>query len=212
MTTPQLILGNSVFLILCGLCIFLCTHNGDIIETNMNKTQTETSAGIIIYRKTSEGLKFLLLYQGGRYWSFPKGKLDGESNFRAALREVKEETGISPRELKFFDWFRVKDNFIYTRNGEKIYKTVTYYLAQTDRVDIRIKTFKEDQNRESHQGYGWFAYEDALRILMHPNLRRNIKRAYETIENRKQHERQRRVSREGVSRNEKDTQRKGSNV
>lgn len=184
-------------------------RDGGIIEgTDMQK---ETSAGIIIYRKTGEGLKFLLLYQGGRYWSFPKGKLDGESNFRAALREVREETGISPRELKFSDWFRVKDNFIYTRNGEKIHKTVTYYLAETQKTDVRIKTF-ENENRESHQGYGWFAYEDALRILIHPNLRRNLKRAYETIERRKKENRRNRISKEGFSRNEKNPQRKGGDV
>ncbi|MBI4994923.1 NUDIX domain-containing protein, partial [Candidatus Peregrinibacteria bacterium] len=66
----------------------------------------EISAGIIIYRKTSEGIKFLLLYHGGRYWNFPKGKLDqGEKSFRAALREVKEETGLSSNELRLKEWF-----------------------------------------------------------------------------------------------------------
>ena len=57
----------------------------------------EISAGIIIFRKTKEGPKFLLLYHGGRYWNFPKGKLEKEEDsYTAALREIKEETGLRP--------------------------------------------------------------------------------------------------------------------
>jgi len=36
----------------------------------------EISAGIIIYRRTLKGPKFLLLYHGNNYWNFPKGKIE----------------------------------------------------------------------------------------------------------------------------------------
>ena len=62
----------------------------------------EISAGIIIYRKTLEGVKFLLLYHGGGYWNFPKGKIEAEEkSFQAALREIREETGLIKQDLKF---------------------------------------------------------------------------------------------------------------
>lgn len=54
------------------------------------------AAGGIIVRPAKKGPKVLLVHRQ-RYddWSFPKGKLDpGESFKQAALREVKEETGL----------------------------------------------------------------------------------------------------------------------
>lgn len=147
--------------------------------------KTEHSAGIIIYRKTKEGPKFLLLYHGGPYWNFPKGKLDGESNFKAALREVREETGILEKDLHFRTWFKVQDKFSYTRNKERINKTVTYYLAETKKQEIKIKIVSDAHNGEKHEGYAWFLYRDASRFLLSATLKLNLKKAYTTIIQRK---------------------------
>ncbi|HXF43861.1 MAG TPA: NUDIX domain-containing protein [Candidatus Paceibacterota bacterium] len=138
----------------------------------------EISAGVIIYRKTKEGPKFLLLYHGGRYWNFPKGKIgdnddEKESAFKAALREVSEETGLSSRDLRFNNRFKVYDRFVYTREKNKIFKIVVYYLAETSKHEIRVS--------DEHSGYGWFLYRDALRMLIHKNLKENLKRANEVI-------------------------------
>lgn len=135
----------------------------------------EVSAGIIIYRKDNEEIKFLLLYHGKGYWNFPKGKLEiEERSFRAALREVREETGLGPRDLRFKEWFKVYDKYIYQREGQKVFKTVIYYLAETARRDIRISS-------REHEGYGWFLYKEADRLLKHKNLKINLKRAYDLI-------------------------------
>jgi len=147
--------------------------------------KTEYSAGIIIYRKTKEGPKFLLLYHGGPYWNFPKGKLDGESNFKAALREVHEETGILERDLRFRTWFKVQDKFIYTRDKERINKTVTYYLAETRQQEVKIKIVPETHNGEKHEGYAWLLYRDASRFLISPTLKLNLKKAYAAVIQRK---------------------------
>ncbi len=141
----------------------------------------EISAGIIIYRQTTEGIRFLLTYHGGRNWNFPKGKLDGESNFKAALREVQEETGISESNLRFRHHFKVQDRFVFTRAGERIFKIVTYYLAETKQSAITLPVKNDGEKGEPHDGYGWFAYRDALRMLIAPNLKRNLKRAYTTL-------------------------------
>ena len=150
-----------------------------IPNPNLNQ---EVSAGVIIYRRTSEGPKFLILYNGGPYWNFPKGKLaDGERSFRAALREVWEETGLSFRFLKFSDRFKVEDKFTYFRNKQKIFKTVTYYLAETANPYVRLKIKPENVPGEKHQGYGWFLFRDAMRILKAPNLKNSLKKAYGLI-------------------------------
>jgi len=143
-------------------------------------TGREVSAGVIIYRQTIEGPKFLLLYISGRYWNFPKGKLDGESRFEAAKREVKEETGISAADLEFRE-FQVKDRFVFMRGKERVFKTVTFFLAKTSQSRIHLPSYDEREKGEPHNGYGWFLYRDALRMLAAPNLKRNLKRAYALI-------------------------------
>lgn len=147
-----------------------------------NPTKKEVSAGVIIYRRTNEGPKFLILYHGGSYWNFPKGALAlGERSFRAAIREVWEETGLGFRDLKFSERFRIEDHFTYVRNKQKIFKTVTYYLAETGNPYVRLHIKSETAPGEKHQGYGWFLYRDAVRILKAPNLRNSLKKAYDLI-------------------------------
>lgn len=140
--------------------------------------EREVSAGIIIFRRTSEGPRFLLLFRG--YWNFPKGKLDeGEKSFRAALREIWEETGIKSKDLVFADRFRVQDRYVFRsrKSGEKVYKTVSFYLAETREWKVHLSG---EQN-----GYGWFLYRDALRFLSTKNGKQNLKKAYAIITRRK---------------------------
>lgn len=130
------------------------------------------SSGIIIYRRSDQGPKFLLLYHGSGYWNFPKGKLEeGERSFRAAVREVREETGIGAAALRFRESFRIHDKYVFVRQGSKILKLVTFYLAEslTHRVHVS----------EEHEGYGWFLHRDAIKLLKHKNLHVIIRRAHE---------------------------------
>src|SRR3989344_4070327 len=135
----------------------------------------EVSAGIIIYRKMPEGPKFLLLYHGGGYWNFPKGKLEeGERSFRAAVREVEEETGLKYKDLRFSkDYFKAHDRFVFQRGGDKVSKHVFFYLAETKNPEVRVSS--------EHEGYGWFLYERALQTLKYKNLRDILKFAYDVI-------------------------------
>lgn len=118
----------------------------------------EISAGIIIYRKTIQGPKFLILYHGGGYWNFAKGKIEsGERSWQTAVREVKEETGLGLSDLKFRREFKTFDKFIFHREKEKIFKIVILYLAETSRSEVKLS--------EKHDGYGWFTYPEAMKIL-----------------------------------------------
>ncbi|HVW95829.1 MAG TPA: NUDIX domain-containing protein [Mucilaginibacter sp.] len=60
------------------------------------------SAGILLYRKSADGLQVFLVHPGGPFfknkdagaWSIPKGEFtDDEEAFTAAKREFTEETG-----------------------------------------------------------------------------------------------------------------------
>jgi len=63
------------------------------------------SAGLLMFRRTPEGIEVFLVHPGGPFWmkkdlgawSIPKGEHpETEDPFAAALREFEEETGIRP--------------------------------------------------------------------------------------------------------------------
>ena len=92
----------------------------DNAQPNPN-ARREIAAGVIVYRKTDEGLKILVLYHGHSYWNFPKGKIESEEkSLEAALRETEEETGIAPSDLKLTPSFRVQERFSFRRAGEQV--------------------------------------------------------------------------------------------
>lgn len=116
------------------------------------------SAGIIVFRRTKEGIKFLILYHGRNYWNFAKGKVESEEkSWQAALREVREETGLKSTELRFMGGFKTYEKFVYQRGKDKVFKMVILYLAETRQSRVTVS--------EEHEGYGWFTYAEALRIL-----------------------------------------------
>ncbi|MBI1838757.1 MAG: NUDIX domain-containing protein [Candidatus Colwellbacteria bacterium] len=122
----------------------------------------EISAGIIVYRRTLTGPKFLLLYHGGHYWNFPKGHLEGESenketSLRAAIRETAEETGISETDLKIRSSFKTHEKYVFFSGKNQIFKIVIFYLAETKIREVKIS--------EEHEGFGWFLYKDARQLL-----------------------------------------------
>lgn len=122
----------------------------------------EISAGIIIYRKTPAGLKFLILYHGRNYWNFPKGKIESEEkSWQAAIREIREETGLNRIDLKIDNIFKAYEKFAFWRRAAeknvKVFKIVIFYLAETKKRIVNVS--------EEHDGYGWFTYKEAIEIL-----------------------------------------------
>ena len=66
---------------------------------------TKRSAGILLFRRSGEGVEVLLVHPGGPFWkrrddgawSIPKGEIEpGEQPVAAALRELGEELGPAP--------------------------------------------------------------------------------------------------------------------
>jgi DNA polymerase len=135
----------------------------------------EISAGIIIYKRLKDRddkieTKYLLLYQGRGYWNFPKGKLESnERSFEAAIRETGEETGILPMNLRVDRNFKEPDRYVFQHEGNKVYKLVLFYLAETNKPEIKLS--------KEHEGYGWFLFRDAIKLLKHPNSQFILKKA-----------------------------------
>lgn len=147
----------------------------------------EISAGIIIYKRIKDRdgrieTKYLLLYHGRGYWNFPKGKIEqDERSYQAAFREVGEETGIPSRFLRLEKNFKVTDKYLYQREGKKIFKIVIFFLAQTNYAQIQLS--------DEHEGYGWFLYNDAYKLLKHRNIKLIIRQAHEYLSQKSLHHR-----------------------
>lgn len=119
----------------------------------------QVSAGFVVFRRTKEGPKFLLLYDRGHDWNFPRGKIGTEEkSFQGALRETEEETGLSRRDLRIKRGFRGYERFTFmSRDKKKVHKTIIFYLAETNKKQIKLS--------HEHEGFGWFSYKDAIDLL-----------------------------------------------
>ncbi len=114
------------------------------------------SAGGIVFMKRESSL-FILLCQHSQHhgWGFPKGligdKKDGETKESTAVREVEEETGAKGEILEEVEAV----TYWYVFEGEKIKKTVYYYIMKFNGGDIT----KHDYEMENVE---WIDQNDVL--------------------------------------------------
>ncbi len=92
-------------------------------------TRREFSAGLVLVRRMRGAHWFAAVRPQGKpegVWALPKGLIDeGESPAETALREGFEETGVRARlETKLGDI-----RYVYTWQGERVFKIVSFYLA-----------------------------------------------------------------------------------
>lgn len=124
--------------------------------------QKEFSAGVgmIVFRRSVEGPKFLVMYHRGTYWNFPKGQIEpGETPIETAIRELKEETGLTQKDIHIKKGFRVEERYRFSVGKKKIDRVVTLFLAETTKKGIDISA----GNRE--EGFAWFLQRDAKKIF-----------------------------------------------
>jgi len=127
---------------------------------------------IVTYSKTIEGIKYLLLKRKLHWkgWEFPKGGLKkNESIIKGLKREVKEETGKPPLDIKKFDTsgkYKYKQE-LKDREGVAG-QTYSLYSAEIKAGSIRL-------DKLEHSDYKWLNFEQALRKLTWPNQRRCLR-------------------------------------
>jgi len=122
----------------------------------------ERSAGVVIFLEKSEGTHFLLLNYPTGHWDYVKGKIEeGENNRQTAIRETKEETGIS--DLEFVEGFEEKINYNFQFEGELIQKEVVFFLAKTKTSSVNVS--------HEHLDYTWLDYENALKKITYQNAK-----------------------------------------
>jgi len=120
--------------------------------------------GVVIHKG-----KVLLLYknQNGRYmgWVLPKGTLEQDETFKqTALREVKEETGVTARVVKYLG----KTNYNFRGHEEMVNKTVHWYLMTTDSFYCKPQAeefFCDAGFYKQHEAYHLLKFHDEKQIL-----------------------------------------------
>jgi 8-oxo-dGTP pyrophosphatase MutT (NUDIX family) len=105
----------------------------------------------------------LISTAGGRRWQLPKGHLEpGESHEEAALREVREETGVTGRLLtplaEIDYWFVEKGSL-------RVHKRVHYFLLSYESGDAA------NFDPEEVSGAAWVSWDEALARLTFANER-----------------------------------------
>lgn len=131
----------------------------------------ETSAGGLVVDHLDIPTRALLISRYDRrkrlIWSFPKGHVEfGESTQEAALREVREETGIN---AKIVDELGVID-FRFVANGRQIHKTVHHYLM------VRTGGSLSDEDPEV-ESVAWISLRRVLKQLAYSDERKLFHKA-----------------------------------
>jgi 8-oxo-dGTP pyrophosphatase MutT (NUDIX family) len=137
------------------------------------RAQRETSAGGVVFRIHDGSALFLLIKDSYQNWGFPKGHLEsGERAEDAAVREVREETGIDDLALRgrieTIDWY-------FRFRGQLIHKVCHFYLMETGQATTN------PQQAEGITACRWVSFDDALAAISYANARKVLGRAHEMI-------------------------------
>ena len=120
----------------------------------------EKSAGAVVFRREKNKIYYLLLHYEMGHWGFPKGHIEkGETQHQTALREIKEETGLT--DIKFIGDFEEWYKYFFKLKGKNIFKIATYFLGETKTKKIKLSF--------EHIGYKWLTFKDALKQITFDN-------------------------------------------
>ncbi len=135
------------------------------------ETKWEFSAGGVVYRKNEEGKLEILLIRVKNRWSFPKGNIErGEPRDQAALREVKEETGVDAEIVEYLG----EVDYWYSMELSRIHKFVYYYLMKY--VGGEIVPQKEEIDEAK-----FVPFEEVENMLTYPTDKKIFERAVKAL-------------------------------
>ena len=123
------------------------------------------------YRTTHSGPEFLLLkrakgkiYEG--QWRMVGGKAGkDESYWQAALRELKEETGLEPKRF----WTLPSINSFYEYKTDMIHQVPAFAAELDPSSGLKLD--------DEHDNFGWFEAGEAVQLIQWPEQKRLIELA-----------------------------------
>ena len=140
--------------------------------------QREFSAGGVLVRSVGGRPCLAAIRPQGKKagtWVLPKGNVEaGESAAEAALREVREETGVEGRLVEKLGDVR----YTYTWKGERIFKVVSFFLLRAG--PGRLGAIDEAMRVEVADTR-WLPLEEAPRLLAYRGEREMATLAWERM-------------------------------
>ena len=123
---------------------------------------TEKSCGAVVFTKDNGETKYVIVRSKQGFYGFPKGHMEGsETETETALREVKEETGLT---VNLIDGFRVEDSYLFTWDGEQRFKNVVYFLAE---YSGQVPVAQESELSSIHL----LSFSEAMSVFQFDNLK-----------------------------------------
>jgi 8-oxo-dGTP pyrophosphatase MutT (NUDIX family) len=138
-------------------------------------TTREVSAGGVVYRRAEEGIEVVLASRrtrkGQLAWGLAKGGIElGETKEAAAIREVREETGMTAEiEADLGD-----TRYMYVWDEIRIRKTVHFFLMRHTGGDV-------DDRDDEMEEIRWFPLERAIKRAAYRGERDMLVKASELL-------------------------------
>ena len=139
------------------------------------RVQLEVSAGGVVYRRVEDQIEIVLASRrtrrGDLAWGLAKGGLEeGETLEDAAVREVKEETGLSA----VIEESLGETRYFYVWEEKRIRKTVHFFLMRLTGGDTADRDDEMEEVR-------WFPLDRALKRAAYRGEREVLGRAAELL-------------------------------
>ena len=129
-----------------------------------------------VYRQTDKGLMFLILKRNEKklyehLWQGVAGKIEkDEEAWEAAIRELKEETGLDP--VKMFVADHVSQ--FYEKHGDRV-NLVPVFGIEVDSKNVILS--------DEHIEYKWVDFKEAFDTLVWNGQKKGIQTIYNMVSN-----------------------------
>jgi 8-oxo-dGTP diphosphatase len=139
-------------------------------------TKTQVSAGGVAFRRRGQRIEVALISVGDEdRWQLPKGRIGrGESNETAAMREVREETGLKTEMVAPLDKIEYWYYSTTSRSRVRFHKFVYFYLLRYKSGNVR------DHDHEVNEAR-WFEIDKAHETLTFKSEKKVLELAREMI-------------------------------
>lgn len=128
----------------------------------------EKSCGAVVFTRENGQVKYLLVANLEGIYGFPKGHVEeGETEVETALREVREETGLT---VRLIDGFRTTDEHPIPQKVNTM-KQVVYFLGEYARQEVACQ-------QEELSGAYLVSYEEAMGMFQFESSRRVLAEAH----------------------------------
>ena len=138
--------------------------------------KTEHSCGAVVYTRQNGIPLYVIVQSKQGFFGFPKGHMEGtETEEETALREIKEETGLSVTLLPIF---RTEDeHLIPWTHKEPVMKHIVYFLAEYENQSPQAQ-------EEELSSIRLLPYEEAMALFQFESSRRILTEAHLFLQQR----------------------------